>query len=124
MLADDREQAFSCNLAHLRTEIDGGIHHGEEGRDGPQERRPERGADRGVSSDRRRIVVGGPGNQSEAEGAKSPAGQGFRDPGAKTLFVLRIFLTPLNRWDRFSGHGQKGCILEASGLSPVAVSCC
>src|SRR5438128_706081 len=69
MLANDGEEAFPRNLAHLRTEIHGGIHHGQERWDGPQERRPERGADRGVSSDRGGIVVGGPGNQPQAEGA-------------------------------------------------------
>ena len=77
MLANDGEEAFPCNLAHLRTEIHGGIHHGQERWDGPQERRPERGADRGVSSDRGGIVIGGPGNQPQAEGAKSPARHGF-----------------------------------------------
>src|SRR5579864_4695714 len=119
MLADHRKEAFPRNLAHLRTEINGGIHHGQEGWNGPQERGPERGANGSVRSDCRRIVVGCSSNQSQAEGAKSAARHGFRDTGAQTLFFFRILLAPLNGWDRFSGHEEKGCTLEAMPLSPV-----
>ena len=111
-----------CNLAHLRTEIHGGIHHGEERLDGPQERRPQRGTDGGVSSDSRRIVVRCAGNQSKAEGAKSPARHGFGDTGAQTLFFFRILVAQQVEW--VQRPWREGCILEAKALSPVAVSCC
>ena len=124
MLADHGEQAFPCNLAHLRTEIDGGIHHGQEGRDGPQERRPERGADSSVSSDGRRIVIGCARNQSQAEGAKSPARHGFGDTGPQALFLLGIFLRRSTGGIGSAAMGRRDAFSEAKALSPVAVSRC